>query len=49
MINRRFMIVPPALPRDGHAEQLEQASKDFVRLLLEMVNMRVHSAMILTL
>jgi hypothetical protein len=23
MINRRFMIVPPALPSDGYAEQLE--------------------------
>jgi hypothetical protein len=23
MINRRFMIVPPALPSGGHAEQLE--------------------------
>jgi hypothetical protein len=29
MINRRFMIVPPALPSGGHAEQLEQTSKDF--------------------
>ena len=24
MINRRFMIVPPALPSGGHAEQLER-------------------------
>jgi hypothetical protein len=23
MINRRFMIVPPALPSSGHAELLE--------------------------
>ena len=41
MINRRFMIVPPALPSGGHAEPLEQASKDFLCLLLEMANMRV--------
>ena len=40
MINRRFMIVPPALLSDGHAEQLEQISKDFPRLLLEIANMR---------
>jgi hypothetical protein len=43
MINRRFMIVPPALPGGGHAEQLEQTSKDFPCLLLEMANMRVLS------
>jgi hypothetical protein len=42
MINRRFMIVPPALPSGGHAEQLEQTSKEFPCLLLEMANMRVH-------
>jgi hypothetical protein len=41
MINRRFMIVPPALLSGGHAEQLEQTSKDFPCLLLEMANMRV--------
>jgi hypothetical protein len=41
MINRRFLIVPPALPRGGHAEQLEQTSEDFLCLLLEMANMRV--------
>jgi hypothetical protein len=41
MINRRFMIVPPALPSGGHAEPLERASKDFLCLLLEMANMRV--------
>jgi hypothetical protein len=40
MINRRFMIVPPALLSGGHAEQLEQTSKDFPCLLLEMANMR---------
>src|SRR4051812_23299631 len=28
MINRRFLIVLPALPGSGHAEQLEQKSKD---------------------
>jgi hypothetical protein len=35
------MIVPPALLSGGHAEQLEQTSKDFPCLLLEMANMRV--------
>jgi hypothetical protein len=29
MINRRFMIVPPALPSGGHAEQLDPTSEDF--------------------
>ena len=29
MINRRFMIVPPALPRGGHAEQLERRARNF--------------------
>jgi hypothetical protein len=41
MINRRLMIVPPALPSGGHAEQLEQTSEDSSRLLLETANMRV--------
>jgi hypothetical protein len=41
MTNRRFMIVPPALPSSGHAEQFEQTSKDFPCLLLEVANMRV--------
>jgi hypothetical protein len=41
MINRRFMIVPPALPSGGHAEQLAKASIGFSRLQLEMANMRV--------
>ena len=41
MINRRFMIVPPALPSGGHAEPLERTSKEFPCLLLEMANMRV--------
>jgi hypothetical protein len=27
MINRRLMIVPPALPSRGHAEQLEEQAK----------------------
>jgi hypothetical protein len=40
MINRRFMIVPPALPSGGHAEQLEQTSKDRPCLMLETANMR---------
>jgi hypothetical protein len=35
MINRRFMIVPPALPSGGRNEQLEGLSKEFLRLLLE--------------
>ena len=35
------MIVPPALPSGGYAEQLEQTSGDFLRLLLETANMRV--------
>jgi hypothetical protein len=29
MINRRFMIVPPALPRGGHVEQLEGRATNF--------------------
>jgi hypothetical protein len=29
MINRRFMIVPPALPSGGHAEQLEGQARNF--------------------
>jgi len=41
MINRRFMIVPPALPSGEHAEQLEETSEGFSRLLLEMANIRV--------
>jgi hypothetical protein len=41
MINRRFMIVPPALPRRGHAEQLGEPSEEFSRLRLETANMRV--------
>src|SRR4029077_5611120 len=40
MINRRFMVVPPALPSGGHAEQLGQKNKGFPCLLLEMANMR---------
>jgi hypothetical protein len=41
MINRRFMIVPPALPSGGHAEQLEGQARNFPCLLLETANMRV--------
>jgi hypothetical protein len=41
MINRRFMIVPPALPSGGHADPLEKQAKIFLCLLLEMANMRV--------
>jgi len=40
MINRRFMIVPPALPRGGYAEQLKE-SEEFLCLQLEVANMRV--------
>jgi hypothetical protein len=41
MINRRFMIVPPALPSGGHADQLEEQAMEFACLLLEVANMRV--------
>jgi hypothetical protein len=40
MINRRFMIVPPALPSGGHAEQPKMAT-GFLCLQLETANMRV--------
>jgi hypothetical protein len=42
MINRRFMIVPPALPRGGYAEKLKTRAMEFPYLLLEVANMRVH-------
>jgi len=29
MINRRYMIVPPALLSGGHAEQLEGRARNF--------------------
>jgi hypothetical protein len=35
MINRRFMIVPPALPSGGHAEQLEGQAKIFCAFCLK--------------
>jgi len=42
MINRRFMIVPPALPGSGHAENAcEQQAIGFVCLQLDMANIRV--------
>ena len=41
MINRRLMIVPPAMPSSGRTEQLDEREKKFLRLLLEMANMRV--------
>jgi hypothetical protein len=41
MINRRFMIVPPALPRGGYAEKLKTRAMEFPYLLLEVANMRV--------
>jgi hypothetical protein len=40
MINRRFMIVPPALPRGGYAEKLKTRAMEFPYLLLEVANMR---------
>jgi hypothetical protein len=43
MINRRLMIVPPALLSNGHAEQLVKTSKGSLRLLLEMADMTVLS------
>jgi hypothetical protein len=41
MINRRFMIVPPALPSGGDAESLAKSSQEFLCLHLEVANMRV--------
>jgi len=41
MINRRLMIVLPALSSGGHTEQLETASKGSSRLLLETADIRV--------
>ena len=41
MINRRLMIVPPAMPSSCRTEQLDEREKKFLRLLLEMANMRV--------
>ncbi|MEO8883231.1 MAG: hypothetical protein ABI377_07470 [Devosia sp.] len=41
MINRRFMIVPPALPSGGHAETIRKVDHEFPRLQLEVANMRV--------
>src|SRR5918993_1361952 len=38
MINRRLMIVPPAMPSSGRTEQLDEREKKFLRLLLEMAN-----------
>jgi hypothetical protein len=38
MINRRFMIVPSALPSVGDAEPLEGQARNFPCLLLEMVD-----------
>jgi hypothetical protein len=35
MINRRLMIVPPAMPSSGRTEQLDEREKKFLRLLLE--------------
>jgi hypothetical protein len=42
MINRRFMIVSPALPSGGYAEKLKRRATEFLCLHLEMANMRVH-------
>jgi len=41
MINRRFMIVPPALSSGGQTEKARLASQEFLCLQLEMANMRV--------
>jgi hypothetical protein len=41
MINRRFMIVSPALPSGGYAEKLDRRATEFLCLHLEMANMRV--------
>jgi hypothetical protein len=42
MINRRPMIVPPALLRGGHLQRnAEKKGEGFLRLQLEMANMRV--------
>jgi hypothetical protein len=38
MINRRFMIVPPALLRGGHAEQLEGQARNFCAAILNSVS-----------
>ena len=35
MINRRFMIVPPALPSGGHAERLEKQPENFLACSLK--------------
>jgi hypothetical protein len=29
MINRRFMVVPPALSNRGHAEELDERARNF--------------------
>jgi hypothetical protein len=36
-----LMIVPPAMPSSGRTEQLDEREKKFLRLLLEMANMRL--------
>ena len=42
MINRRFLIVPPALPGSGHAANAcAQQATYFLCLLLDMANIRV--------
>lgn len=41
MINRRFMIVPPALPSGGRAEAIRKSDHDFLRVQLEGANVRV--------
>jgi len=41
MINRRFMIVPPALSSGGQTEKARQTSPEFLCLQLETANMRV--------
>ena len=41
MINRRLMIVPPAMPSVGCAEQFDERTKKILCLLLKTANMRV--------
>jgi hypothetical protein len=40
MINRRFIIVPPAFPSGGRTKNLTNGSKEFLGLQLETASMR---------
>jgi hypothetical protein len=35
MINRRFMIVPPALPSGGHFESLDEQARNYCACYLK--------------